>query len=93
MNTHSETHRLWTLIELLKSERDEARDQIEAMREAIKEAHTALDACMDDSGELLAEHDWWKDEPRCGYQLRYEENKQRIENAKTALAKLQPFLP
>lgn len=114
MNTHSETHRLWSLIELLKSERDEARrnaeverlsgvavvamckrqeSEIEAMREAIKEAHTALDACMDDSGELLAEHDWWKDEPRCGYQLRYEENKQRIENAKTALAKLQPFLP
>lgn len=66
--------------------------EIEAMREAIKEAHAALEACMEDSGELLAEHDWWKDEPRCCYQTRYEENKQRIENAKTTLAKLQPFL-
>lgn len=114
MNTHSETHRLWTLIELLKSERDEARrnaeverlsgvavvamckrqeSEIEAMREAIKEAYEALTGCVDDSGELLAERGWWRDEPRCGYQARYEETKQRIENAEAALAKLKPFLP
>lgn len=77
----------------LERERDEAREQVEAMREAIKEAYEALTGCVDDSGELLAERGWWRDEPRCGYQARYEETKQRIEDAEAALAKLQPFLP
>lgn len=64
-----------------------------AMREAIKEGHDALTECVDDSGELLAERGWWQDEPRCDYQIRYDEHKQRIEAAKAALTKLQPFLP
>jgi DNA repair exonuclease SbcCD ATPase subunit len=78
--------------EQLERDLNEAREQLEAMREAIKKGHDALTGCVEDSGELLAEHDWWKDEPRCGYQLRYEETKQRIEDALAALAKLKPFI-
>lgn len=76
----------------LERERDEARDQLEAMREAIKKGYDALTGCVDDSGELLAERGWWRDEPRCGYQARYEETKQRIEDAEAALTKLKPFI-
>ena len=76
----------------LERERDEAREQLEAMREAIKKGHDALTGCVDDSGELLAERGWWRDEPRCGYQARYEETKQRIEDAEAALAKLKPYI-
>ena len=80
-------------FEAVCKERDEAREQLEAMREAIKEGHDALTECVDDSGELLAERGWWQDEPRCDYQIRYDEHKQRIEAAKAAITKLQPFLP
>lgn len=66
--------------------------EIAAMREAIKKGYDALTECVDDSGELLAEHGWWKDEPRCGYQIRYDEHKQRIENAEAALTKLKLFI-
>lgn len=66
--------------------------EIQAMREAIKEAYEALTGCVDDSGELLAERGWWRDEPRCGYQTRYEETKQRIEDAEVSLTKLKPFI-
>lgn len=76
----------------LERERDEAREQLEAMREAIKKGYDALTGCVDDSGELLAERGWWRDEPRCGYQARYEETKQRIEDAEAALTKLKPFI-
>lgn len=76
----------------LERELNEAREQLEAMREAIKEGYDALTECVDDSGELLAEHGWWKDEPRCDYQIRYDEHKQRIENAEAALTKLKPFI-
>lgn len=76
----------------LERERDEAREQLQAMREAIKEGYDALTECVDDSGELLAEHGWWKDEPRCGYQVRYDEHKQRIEDAEAALTKLKLFI-
>ncbi len=76
----------------VKRERDEARDQLEAMREAIREAYEALEGCTEDSGELLAERGWWKDEPRCDYQVHYNEHKQRIEDAEATLTKLQPFI-
>lgn len=77
----------------LERELNEAREQLKSMREAIREGHDALTECVDDSGELLAERGWWQDEPRCDYQIRYDEHKQRIKAAKAALAKLQPFLP
>lgn len=46
----------------------------------------ALEACQEDSKELLAEHSWWINEPRCGYAGRYLENKKRIAEAEKALA-------
>lgn len=46
----------------------------------------ALEACQEDSQELLAEHSWWINEPRCGYAGRYLEHKKRIAEAKKAIA-------
>lgn len=46
----------------------------------------ALEACQEDSQELLAEHSWWINEPRCGYAGRYLGNKKRIAEAEKALA-------
>ena len=79
-------------LEDMQRELGKTRDQLKAMREAIKEAYEALTGCVDDSGELLAERGWWRDEPRCGYQARYEETKQRIEDAEAALTKLKLFI-
>lgn len=79
-------------LEDMQRELGKTRDQLEAMREAIKKGYDALTGCVDDSGELLAERGWWRDEPRCGYQARYEETKQRIEDAEVSLTKLKPFI-
>lgn len=79
-------------LEDMQRELGKTRDQLEAMREAIKEGYDALTECVDDSGELLAERGWWRDEPRCGYQARYDEHKQRIEDAEAALTKLKLFI-
>ena len=79
--------------QMLERDLYKAREQISVMRKAIREAYEALAGCTEDSGELLAERDWWKDEPRCDYQVRHDEHKQRIEDANAALTKLQPFLP
>jgi hypothetical protein len=62
------------------------------MRDAIREAHAALDGCREDTCELFAENDWWKDEHRCDYSTRWAEMKSRITKADVALDKLQPFL-
>jgi hypothetical protein len=77
----------------LERERDEAREEIAAMREAIMEAHEALEGCQEDTCELIAERDWWKNEPRCGYSARWAEMNVRFAKAVAALAKLKPFLP
>lgn len=71
---------------------DDPTKEIAAMREAIKEAHEALDGCREDTCELIAERDWWKDEPRCGYAVQYQKMLSRLAAAEFALAKLQPFL-
>ena len=63
-----------------------------AMREAIREAHTAIEGCREDTCELAAERDWWKSEPRCGYSARWADMQTRIAAADAALAKLQPFI-
>jgi molybdopterin synthase catalytic subunit len=71
---------------------DQLRATSLAMREAIREAHAALDGCREDTCELFADHDWWKDEHRCDYSTRWAEMKSRITKADAALAKLQPFI-
>lgn len=45
----------------------------------------ALEACLEDSEELLAERHWWADEPRCGYQRAYAVTQANIENARELL--------
>ena len=63
-----------------------------AMREAIKEARASLDDCREDTCELIAERDWWKNEPRCGYSARWAEMQARLAKAESTLSKLQPYL-
>jgi hypothetical protein len=46
----------------------------------------SLEDCRDDSAELLSDHSWWQDEPRCGYAERYKENAKNITRAVEALA-------
>ena len=91
---HDREHELTELYNFtmgLERERDAALAENTVMREAIREAHAALDGCREDTCELFAERDWWKDEPRCGYSTRWEDMKSRITKADAALARLQPF--
>lgn len=46
---------------------------------------TALEACVEDSIELLGERGWWKDEPRAGFSQRYAETQENILRARTVL--------
>ena len=54
-----------------------------AERDALAKA---LEACKEDSIELLGERDWWKDEPRSDYKRRYKETQGNIDRADAALA-------
>lgn len=53
--------------------------------ELIEALRLALEACVEDSCELLGERGWWKDEPRCGYSQRYEETAENIATAHRVL--------
>lgn len=76
----------------LERELNAAKAESAAMREAIKEAHESLDGCREDTCELIAERDWWKTEPRCGYSARWAEMNVRYAKAAAALSKLQPYI-
>jgi SMC interacting uncharacterized protein involved in chromosome segregation len=80
------------LARRLERELNAAKAENEAMREAIREAHAALDGCREDTCELFADRDWWKDEHRCDYSTRWEDMKSRISKADATLTKLQPFI-
>lgn len=88
---HRTTKRIIQCVNACAGMADPA-EEIQAMRGAIKEAHDALDGCREDTCELIAERDWWKDEPRCGYAVRYQEIQSRLTAAESAITKLQPFL-
>lgn len=75
-----------TFIDGLKSEQASLRAAADAM-------FTALNDCREDTCELIAERDWWKDEPRCRYDVRYQEMKDRLNAAITALAAYQATKP
>lgn len=60
--------------------------ELAAMTALAERLAQALEACQEDSKELLAEHSWWINEPRCGYAGRYLKNKKRIAEAQEALA-------
>ena len=72
-------HDLEKEVSILLGELAEARKQRDTL---VK----ALEQCLEDSEELLAERDWWKNEPRCSYQKDHAELVARVEKAKQALA-------
>jgi hypothetical protein len=74
------------LVEKLAAENAKLRDAADAM-------FAALNDCREDTCELIAERDWWKDEPRCRYDVRYQEMKDRLNAAITALAAYQATKP
>lgn len=63
------------------------------LRAAADGLAEALENCREDTCELAAERDWWKDEPRCKYDIRYQEMKDRLNAANTALAAYQATKP
>jgi hypothetical protein len=74
------------LVERLAKENAKLRAAADAM-------FAALNDCREDTCELIAERDWWKDEPRCKYDVRYQEMKDRLNAAITALAAYQATKP
>lgn len=63
------------------------------LRSAAEGLAEALENCREDTCELAAERDWWKDEPRCGYSARWTEMQVRIVKADAALAAYQATKP
>jgi hypothetical protein len=63
------------------------------LRAAADGLAEALENCREDTCELAAERDWWKDEPRCGYSARWAEMQVRIVKADAALAAYQATKP
>ena len=61
-------------------------DLAEQREKQLADAKAALAACREDSAELLAERGWWKDEPRAGYQRRYQETVENIVVADSILS-------
>ncbi len=68
-------------------------DENAKLRAAADAMFAALNDCREDTCELIAERDWWKDEPRCRYDVRYQEMKDRLNAAITALAAYQATKP
>lgn len=61
---------------------------IARMREQRGRLAEALRQCREDSVELLGERNWWKNEPRLGYQKRYQETRDNVTRADEALQPL-----
>ena len=80
INEDEDHERLAAVARQLERERNEAREQLEAMREAIKEAHGALETCKV-TGPLASEGKWASDH--------YKFDRLKV---KAALNKLQLFL-
>ena len=63
-------------------------DVLKQLAEALEQRDrlaAALEACREDSCELLGERSWWKDEPHCNYSNRYDETVGNIVRADGAL--------
>jgi hypothetical protein len=59
----------------------------ERQRDRLAEA---LQACREDSVELLGERCFWQNEPRCDYDKRYQETRNNVTRADEALQSLTP---
>ena len=75
---HDEKADPWLWASEIERELAEAREQRDRLA-------VALEACREDSCELLGERSWWKDEPRCNYSNRYDETVGNIVRADGAL--------
>ena len=51
------------------------------MAETVTIPRDLFEMLVEDAIDLRGEHDWHKDEPRCGYQKAYEELSARIDQA------------
>jgi hypothetical protein len=58
---------------------------IARVREQRDRLAEALQACREDSVELLGERCFWQNEPRCDYQKRYQETRDNVTRADEAL--------
>jgi uncharacterized coiled-coil DUF342 family protein len=66
--------------------RDHAPSELSKVREQRDRLAVALQECREDSVELLGERDWWQNEPRLGYQKRYQDTRDNVTRADEALA-------
>ena len=65
-----------------------AIDELKEVTEQRDRLAEALRQCREDSVELLGERNWWKNEPRLGYQKRYQETRDNVTRADEALQSL-----
>ena len=65
----------------------DALDEVTEQRDRLAEA---LQACREDSVELLGERCFWQNEPRCDYDKRYQETRNNVTRADEALQSLTP---
>ena len=68
----------------------EAESKLTEQAAQIAQLREALGANKENTIELMSERDWWKDEPRCGYQVRYEQMKKERQMAESALSSPPP---
>jgi hypothetical protein len=66
----------------------ELNNQLTAVTEQRDRLAEALQACREDSVELLGERCFWQNEPRCDYDKRYQETRNNVTRADEALQSL-----
>ena len=87
MRKVADGHNVRDCLDRVASDRlEELERELAAERALADRLAASLEDCRDDSAELLSEHSWWQDEPRCGYAERYKENAKNITRAVKALA-------
>jgi uncharacterized protein (DUF3084 family) len=67
-----------------------ALDELKDVTEQRDRLAKALQACREDSVELLGERCFWQNEPRCDYDKRYQETRNNVTRANEALQSLTP---
>jgi hypothetical protein len=72
---------IWSECKRLQTELTAVTEQRDRLAEALQ-------ACLDDSVELLGERDWWQRESRLNYQERYQETRNNVTRADEALQSL-----
>jgi hypothetical protein len=73
-------------LESLEAIHETGSELFDTLERELNLLRSALEACMEDSIELLEERDQWKDEHRGRYQQRYAKTETSIKRAKELLA-------